>query len=58
MSLIAVAAGKDSRGVTTTALALAAVWPRARAVLLAECDPSGGSLAARYGRTVAQYRSA
>lgn len=49
MSLIAVAAGKDSRGVTTTALALAAVWPRARAVLLAECDPSGGSLAARYG---------
>lgn len=49
MSLVAVAAGKDSRGVTTTALALAAVWPRARAVLLAECDPSGGSLAARYG---------
>jgi MinD-like ATPase involved in chromosome partitioning or flagellar assembly len=49
VSLIAVAAGKDSRGVTTTALALAAVWPRARAVLLAECDPSGGSLAARYG---------
>jgi MinD-like ATPase involved in chromosome partitioning or flagellar assembly len=49
VSLIAVAAGKDSRGVTTTALALAAVWPRARPVLLAECDPSGGSLAARYG---------
>lgn len=48
MSLIAVAAGKDTRGVTTTALALAAVWPRARPVLLAECDPSGGSLAARF----------
>ena len=49
MSLIAVGAGKDSRGVTTTALALAAVWPQTRPVLLAECDPSGGSLAARYG---------
>jgi MinD-like ATPase involved in chromosome partitioning or flagellar assembly len=49
VSLIAVGAGKDTRGVTTVALALAAVWPRARPVLLAECDPSGGSLAARYG---------
>jgi MinD-like ATPase involved in chromosome partitioning or flagellar assembly len=49
MSLLAVGAGKDTRGVTTTALALAAVWPRPRPVLLAECDPSGGSLAARFG---------
>jgi MinD-like ATPase involved in chromosome partitioning or flagellar assembly len=49
VSLVAVAAGKDSRGVTTTAVALAAVWPRPRPLLLAECDPSGGSLAARYG---------
>jgi MinD-like ATPase involved in chromosome partitioning or flagellar assembly len=48
VSLIAVAAGKDTRGVTTTALALAAVWPLARPVLVAECDPSGGSLAARF----------
>jgi MinD-like ATPase involved in chromosome partitioning or flagellar assembly len=49
VSLVAVAAAKDSRGVTTTAMALAAVWPRPRPLLLAECDPSGGSLAARYG---------
>jgi MinD-like ATPase involved in chromosome partitioning or flagellar assembly len=49
VSLIAMGAGKDTRGVTTTALALAAVWPQTRPVLLAECDPSGGSLAARYG---------
>jgi MinD-like ATPase involved in chromosome partitioning or flagellar assembly len=49
MSLVAIAAGKDTRGVTTTALALAAVWPSSHPVLLAECDPSGGSLAARFG---------
>jgi MinD-like ATPase involved in chromosome partitioning or flagellar assembly len=49
MSLIAVAAGKGSRGVTTAALALAAVWPQQRRVLLAECDPGGGTLAVRFG---------
>jgi MinD-like ATPase involved in chromosome partitioning or flagellar assembly len=53
MSLLAVAAGKDTRGVTTTALALAAIWPRPQGVLLAECDPAGGSLAARYGMSAA-----
>ena len=42
MALIAVAADKGAPGVTTTALALAAVWPRP--VLLAECDPAGGDL--------------
>ena len=40
--LIAVGAGKGSPGVTTTAVALAAVWPRP--VLLAECDPAGGDI--------------
>ena len=40
--LIAVAADKGAPGVTTTAVALAAVWPRP--VLLAECDPAGGDL--------------
>jgi hypothetical protein len=45
MALIAVAADKGSPGVTTTALALAAVWPRP--VLLAECDPAGGDLVYR-----------
>lgn len=37
-----------SAGVSTTAAALAASWPTGRQVLLAEYDPAGGSLAARY----------
>jgi hypothetical protein len=45
MALIAIAADKGSPGVTTTAVALAAVWPRP--VLLAECDPAGGDLVYR-----------
>jgi hypothetical protein len=45
MALIALAADKGSPGVTTTAVTLAAVWPR-RAVL-AELDPSGGDVALR-----------
>ena len=43
--LIAVAADKGAPGVTTTAVALAAVWPRP--VLLAECDPAGGDIVYR-----------
>jgi hypothetical protein len=46
MALIAIASDKGAPGVTTAALALAAVWPRA--VLLAECDPAGGDLAFRF----------
>jgi hypothetical protein len=46
MALIVVAADKGAPGVTTTALALAGVWPRP--VLLAECDPSGGDLVYRF----------
>jgi len=49
VSLIALAAGKGSRGVTTATLALAAVWPQQRRVLVAECDPGGGTLAVRFG---------
>jgi hypothetical protein len=45
MALIAVAADKGSPGVTTTALTMAAVWPRR--ALLAELDPSGGDIALR-----------
>ena len=41
MSLIALTAAK-SAGVTTSALALAGVWPTP--VLLAECDPAGGDV--------------
>jgi hypothetical protein len=47
MSLVAVACGRGSRGVTTTALALAATWPAP--AIVAECDPAGGALAARFG---------
>jgi hypothetical protein len=46
MALIVIAADKGAPGVTTTALALAAVWPRP--VLLAECDPSGADLVYRF----------
>jgi MinD-like ATPase involved in chromosome partitioning or flagellar assembly len=45
MALVAVAADKGSPGVTTTAVALGAVWPRR--ALVAECDPAGGDLAYR-----------
>ncbi len=42
MALIGIAADKGAPGVTTSAVVLAAVWPRP--VLLAECDPAGGDL--------------
>ncbi|MEV6952649.1 hypothetical protein [Streptomyces sp. NPDC051183] len=45
MALIALAADKGSPGVTTAAVALAAVWPRR--TLLAEADPAGGDLVYR-----------
>jgi MinD-like ATPase involved in chromosome partitioning or flagellar assembly len=47
MSVIALASAKGSPGVTTAALALAAVW--SRRVLVAECDPAGGDLACWFG---------
>lgn len=43
--LLAVASDKGSPGVTTTALTLAAVWPRR--TVLAELDPFGGDIALR-----------
>ena len=45
MALIAIAADKGSPGVTTSAVALAAVWPRR--ALYAECDPHGGDIVYR-----------
>jgi len=45
VALIALAADKGSPGVTTTAVALGAVWP-GRAIV-AECDPAGGDIAYR-----------
>jgi hypothetical protein len=48
MSLVALASLKNSPGVTTTALALGAVWPPERRVLIAEVDPAGGDVAGRF----------
>lgn len=45
MGLIAVASAKGSPGATTTALLIGALWPRP--VIVAECDPHGGDVAAR-----------
>lgn len=42
-------AAKGGPGVTTAAVALAAVWPRS--AIVAECDPSGGDLALRLNAT-------
>ncbi|MCI0685980.1 MAG: hypothetical protein L0Y54_01895, partial [Sporichthyaceae bacterium] len=47
MTLVCVGSATGSPGVTTTALALAAVWPRP--VLLAETDPAGTALLYRLG---------
>ena len=48
MPLISLVSVKGSPGVTTTALALATVWPAQRR-LLAEFDPAGGDLGVRLG---------
>lgn len=47
--LIALASLKASPGVTTAALALAALWPGEQKVLAIEADQAGGDLAARFG---------
>jgi hypothetical protein len=47
--LIAICSLKGSPGVTTWTLALAASWPQPARVVVAECDPSGGSIATRFG---------
>lgn len=49
MTLIALASAKGSPGVTTAMVALSAVWPAERPLLLVEADPDGGDLAARAG---------
>ena len=51
MTTLALCSVKASPGVTTTAQALAEVWPAERALLLAELDPAGGDLAARLERS-------
>jgi hypothetical protein len=49
MTVLCICAGKGSPGVTTLACAIGAVWPERRRIILAECDPSGGDLAAKFG---------
>ena len=49
MSLLALASAKGSPGVSTTALAMAAVWRPERRVLLVEADPAGSASAPRFG---------
>ena len=46
MAVIALVAGKGSPGVTTAALACTLSWHRR--IVLAECDPAGGSVLAGY----------
>jgi hypothetical protein len=50
VGLIALASIKASPGVTTSALAFAATCPEQVDVLMAELDPAGGDIAARFGR--------
>lgn len=45
--IVVLASAKGAPGVTTALLALAGMWPRP--VLVAECDPNGADLAARFG---------
>jgi hypothetical protein len=46
MGVLALCSLKAAPGVTTTAVALGAVWPAERRVLVAELDPTGGILPA------------
>jgi hypothetical protein len=50
MALIAALSGKGSPGTTVTALACTLSWTRR--IILAECDPAGGDIAAGYLREV------
>ncbi len=48
MTTVSVCSAKGSPGATTLACAIGAVWPAGRRVVVAECDPAGGDLAARF----------
>jgi hypothetical protein len=47
--LTVLCSGKGAPGVTTFACIVGALWPESRPVVVAECDPSGNDLAARFG---------
>jgi hypothetical protein len=48
MTTVALCSAKGSPGVSTLACVIGAVWPGSRRVVVAECDPSGNDLAARF----------
>ncbi len=48
VTVVAACSAKGAPGVTTLACLLGAVWPMDRPVVVAECDPSGGDIAARF----------
>ena len=48
MTVVAFASVKGAPGVTTAACLVGATWPAERNVVVAECDSSGGDLAARF----------
>ncbi len=48
MTVVVIASVKGAPGVTTLSCLVAASWPQDRNVVLVECDPSGGDLAARF----------
>ncbi|MGH9228598.1 MAG: hypothetical protein ACRD07_07655 [Acidimicrobiales bacterium] len=48
MAYVAFASAKGSPGVTTAVTALAATWPLDRGLVVAELDPAGGDLGARF----------
>jgi MinD-like ATPase involved in chromosome partitioning or flagellar assembly len=48
VTLVAFCSGKGSPGVSTLASVVGAVWPQERQIVVAECDPSGNDLAARF----------
>jgi MinD-like ATPase involved in chromosome partitioning or flagellar assembly len=48
VTTVSVCSAKGSPGATTLACAIGAVWPAERRIVVAECDPSGGDIAARF----------
>jgi hypothetical protein len=48
VTTVSVCSAKGSPGATTLACAIGAVWPAERRIVVAECDPSGGDLAAKF----------
>lgn len=48
MTVVALGSVKGAPGVTTLACLVGAAWPPDRAVMVVECDASGGDLAARF----------